>query len=132
MKKNKGFTLIELLVVIAIIGILSGVVFNSLNGTRERTRDTVRAGDLKSLSQAAEVFFNEHNGKFPETIDDLDQYFTDSMGPRDPKTHDKYSYQPMTSPKGYCFGAVMETEAMQNEVECLDSGSDANYQIKGP
>ena len=38
MKSRSGFTLVELLVVITIIGILSSVVFASLNGARQKAR----------------------------------------------------------------------------------------------
>lgn len=144
MKKDfkSGFTLIELLVVIAIIGILASVVVVALGGGKEKSRDAVRAGDLKSLAQAAEQYQLEGENlfMFPQDINNLDMYFTDSDGngdgnrPKDPKTGQDYFYWHSTSgKKEYCFGAIMETVAMQNTVDCdFGLGSGANYQIKGP
>ncbi|MDB5204680.1 MAG: ral secretion pathway protein [Candidatus Taylorbacteria bacterium] len=130
--RRSGFTLIELMVVIAIIGILASLSFAGLSDSRLKSRDTVRAGDLKSLDQAAQVYFSEHNGQFPPALADLNQYFTNNAAPQDPQSHTDYFYKLITSPKGYCFGATMETDAMHNEVSCLDTGTSANYQIKGP
>ena len=52
MKRNKGFTLVELLVVIAIIGILSSVVFASLNSARQKARVAAFKSELKGAQPA--------------------------------------------------------------------------------
>ena len=61
MKKNsnKGFTLIELLVVIAIIGLLSSVVFASLNSARVKGRIATAQSTLKSFSTALSMCLND-------------------------------------------------------------------------
>lgn len=60
MKKNrKGFTLIELLVVIAIIGLLSTLAIVSLNSARQKSRDTKREADIRTIQSAVELCTNE-------------------------------------------------------------------------
>lgn len=59
-KYSKGFTLIELLVVIAIIGLLSSIVFASLNSARAKGRDTKRMSDLHNIRLALELYYNKY------------------------------------------------------------------------
>ncbi|MFA5024841.1 MAG: prepilin-type N-terminal cleavage/methylation domain-containing protein, partial [Patescibacteria group bacterium] len=59
--KKIAFTLIELLVVIAIIGILATVSIISLTNARAKSRDAKRAGDMKQVQTALELFFNDKN-----------------------------------------------------------------------
>lgn len=62
MKSNKpAFTLIELLVVIAIIGILATLSVLALSNARAKSRDAKRAGDMKQVQTALELFFNDKN-----------------------------------------------------------------------
>lgn len=63
-KLIKGFTLIELLVVVAIIGLLSSVVFASLNSTRAKARDARRIADLHQIQLGLQVYYNDY-GHFP-------------------------------------------------------------------
>jgi len=60
-RSKKAFTLIELLVVIAIIGILATVSIISLSNARAKSRDAKRAGDVKQIQTALELFFNDNN-----------------------------------------------------------------------
>jgi prepilin-type N-terminal cleavage/methylation domain-containing protein len=63
-KKSAGFTLIELLLVVVLISILSGVVLSVVNvgGLRARSRDAQRAGDLKRIQTALELYFSDNRG----------------------------------------------------------------------
>jgi len=61
LNKKPAFTLIELLVVIAIIGILATVSILSLTNARAKSRDAKRAGDMKQVQTALELFFNDNN-----------------------------------------------------------------------
>ena len=64
--KQKGFTLIELLVVTAIIGLLASIVLVALNTVRGKARDAKRRADLRQLSNAVELYFND-NQSYPPT-----------------------------------------------------------------
>lgn len=63
---RSGFTLIELLVVIAIIGLLSSVVFASLNSARAKARDARRIADLTEIRKALELYFSDTD-QYPAT-----------------------------------------------------------------
>lgn len=64
--KLKGFTLIELLVVIAIIAILAVIIILNLTQARKKARDAQRKDDIRSLTVAIELFYDDKN-KFPGT-----------------------------------------------------------------
>ncbi|OIO08089.1 hypothetical protein AUJ35_00975 [Candidatus Falkowbacteria bacterium CG1_02_41_21] len=68
MIRKKAFTLIELLVVIAIIGILATISVIALQNARAKSRDAKRAGDMKQIQTALELFFNDKN-RYP-TVDE--------------------------------------------------------------
>lgn len=63
-QSHRAFTLIELLVVIAIIGLLSSVVFASLNSARSKARDARRLADMRQIQIALELYYDT-NGVYP-------------------------------------------------------------------
>lgn len=65
-KYKTGFTLIELLISIAIIGILSSLVIGGFRVSQMRARDTQRKSDLKQISNALELYYNDH-GVYPKS-----------------------------------------------------------------
>lgn len=64
---KKGFTLIELLVVIAIIGLLATISIIALNSARMKARDTRRLADIKAITTALDLYFDDHNYYPPNT-----------------------------------------------------------------
>lgn len=61
---KRGFTLVELLVVIAIIGLLASVTLASLESARTKARDTKRLADLRQITIALNLFYDD-NGRYP-------------------------------------------------------------------
>ncbi len=68
--KQSAFTLIELLVVIAIIGILATLAVVALQQARQNARDAKRVADVKQMSTALELFFND-NQSYPDALEEL-------------------------------------------------------------
>jgi len=64
-KLIKAFTLVELLVVISIIAILAVIALSAFRFTQARSRDAQRKSDLKQISSALEMFYNDQK-LYPE------------------------------------------------------------------
>ncbi|PCI27494.1 hypothetical protein COB55_05690 [Candidatus Wolfebacteria bacterium] len=64
---RKGFTLIELLVVISIIGLLSSIVFASLDGARKKARIAKAQTELNQIHLAMELLFDD-TGLLPRAL----------------------------------------------------------------
>src|SRR5450830_1532342 len=91
-KNKKGFTLIELLVVVAIISVLASVVLTSLNSARQKSRDTIRVQDMKTIYTMLVQYSNQYGG-IPRTS----VYGGSDAGGFD------YSSQPTVSPTFMSF-----------------------------
>jgi type II secretion system protein G len=66
-KAAQGFTLIELLVVIAIIALLTSIVSVSLFTAKQKSRDSKRIADLKTIQLALSLYYND-NLTYPKNI----------------------------------------------------------------
>jgi prepilin-type N-terminal cleavage/methylation domain-containing protein len=66
-RSNSGFTLIELLVVISIIGLLSSVVFASLQSAREKGKVAQALSNADALKKATELY-NDQMGFYPPDL----------------------------------------------------------------
>jgi prepilin-type N-terminal cleavage/methylation domain-containing protein len=60
-----GFTLIELMVVIAVIGLLSAIVFSSLNTARTKGTDASNKMALQQVKNALALYASDNNGSYP-------------------------------------------------------------------
>ena len=126
---RKGFTLVELMIVIAIIGILAAVLYPSLMGYLERTRDTNRQQAMNQVGTALGTYFADMNA-YPSptgTTKCLDDIKGDLEGtgkavqylktlPKDPKAASNkiencasgYAYFNLKDTSAYMVGAKME------------------------
>ena len=69
-RRDRAFTLIELLVVIAIIAILAAFLLPALSRTKESSKRTYCALNLRQLVLGTAMYANEHSERFPAQIGD--------------------------------------------------------------
>ena len=114
-RKQKGFTLIELLVVIAIIGILATIVLVSLSGAREKARNAQRQSDIRQISLAMEMYYDDGQkyptGAGPAMITSIGTYLPSV--PEDPLNSGDYKYvwidnTGVNKDQEYCAYATLE------------------------
>lgn len=81
MRKIKllDFTLIELLIVIAIISILASMLLPALRKARESALQTICAGKIKQLGQAAHMYAGDFKGYGPKSISCANYLFIYSL-----------------------------------------------------
>jgi general secretion pathway protein G len=111
-KTALGFTLIELLVVISIIGILATLVAANLNSARGRARDAERKSDLRNISTALRLYYND-KGSYPTAFTFSGSFVNGSTTymatvPNDPLPSQNYLYTQTNSGDGFTLNACLE------------------------
>ncbi len=76
-----AFTLMEMLVVVAIIVVLAGVGGAFLMGQLEGAKVSSARAQAKVIGEAAKRYAVEHNGIFPQTLDQMMTKDADGKGP---------------------------------------------------
>jgi len=69
--RRHGFTLIELLVVISIIAVLAGMLLPAISLVRKQARQVNCSSNLRQLGISIEVYKQENNSSFPESLRSL-------------------------------------------------------------
>jgi len=68
---RSGFTLVELLLVVTILGILAAVVIPQVVGHDEEARIQATRTSIGAIEQSVNIFAMKHNGKLPDTLEEL-------------------------------------------------------------
>lgn len=78
--RRSGFTLVELLMVVCILGILYAGARLIFTGQDQEARITTTRGSIATIEQAIQIFAMKHNGKLPDSLDELTQGTDDAPG----------------------------------------------------
>jgi prepilin-type N-terminal cleavage/methylation domain-containing protein len=70
--KPAGFTLIEILIVVIVLGILALIIIPQITVSTEDAKTSTLATNLSALRSAIELYYHEHDNKYPGVIDDTD------------------------------------------------------------
>lgn len=138
-KLARGFTLIEMLVVISIIGILATLVAANLNSARSRARDAQRKSDIKNISTALRIYYND-KGSYPAN-DGSNQMIACDPGTTSCVWGTEWNIgttvymqtlpkDPLSSAQNYRYtmGSVIDPSDTDSYIlqACLENGSDTN------
>ncbi|PCI31359.1 MAG: hypothetical protein COB53_13335 [Elusimicrobia bacterium] len=125
-KSGEGFTLIELLVVVAIIGLLSSIVFASLDGARDKARGALIASDFKEIEKAL-LFHYDKFGTYPvgngndsngsNSLETTLQPFLDNGFMSEIPHHPLWPNNTISS-QYYLYWDKLQTEALTNVFTC--------------
>jgi general secretion pathway protein G len=69
---NKGFTLIELITALAILALLATVAVPGYQAYVQRANNSQATSDIMSLGGRIEIHRMNHQGRLPDTLDQLD------------------------------------------------------------
>ena len=140
-KNKSGFTLIELMIAIAIIGILAAAFLNNFFSSIVRGRDSRRKQDLRTISQALELYYND-NRRYPDDIPPAGESFTHPANPDtiyltetpdDPMVGKNYCYETADG-SWYRLAATLENtsdpDVSPTVVTC--GGVNNNYGVTSP
>ena len=78
--RRGGFTLVELLLVVCILGILAAIVIPNVVGQDEKARIQATRTSITAIEQAVQIFAMRHNGKLPDSLDELTAGTDDAPG----------------------------------------------------
>ncbi len=70
-RRVNGFTLVELLVVVGIIALLISILLPSLSRARDQGRLVKCLAHMRGMAQAAQVFADQHQGRFQIATDEV-------------------------------------------------------------
>jgi len=73
-KDEHGFTLIEMMIVLTIISVLLLILVPNLTKNSSVANDKSCEATIKMVQGQIGVYMSEHNGKPPESMDDLKDY----------------------------------------------------------
>ncbi len=114
--KKAAFIFVGILGMLIIPAIIAFVIFSSLGMARAKSRDSIRQHDIGTIQVALEMYYGDHSGTYPSTLNELPQEYLSST--LDPVTKQPYQYQLQAGGKNYEVCAQLESPKTQ---KCVSS-----------
>lgn len=116
-RKVAGFTLIELLIIMSVIGILFAIAAPNYKNSLIKARESVLMEDLFQMRSAIDAYYAD-NGRYPDSLEDLQEGKYLRTIPRDPFTRSSGTW--ITIPPAFSSSG----ELAEGQVFDVRSGSD--------